>query len=134
MNLITYITTAVFASIASLAGAIEKIPQPEPEVIYVEAEPQTVYVEVEPEGRYANCGVILKDEDIAEVPEGYQITITMQNGNRFTFISEDGDLCKGEIIAAIFDDNGTQEVYDDSIISFRYGGWVSDEELQNWIK
>lgn len=131
------------AAMSAMSGnVVDSIPEPEiiyvesePEVVYIESEPEIIYVETEPQGRYADCGVILQDGDIAETEDGnYQITITMQNGNMFSFYSEDGGFCQGEIISAIFDDNGTAEVFDDAIISYRYSGWVSDEELQNWIK
>ena len=92
--------------------------------------------ETETTGIYADCGVILQAEDIAETEDGnYQITITMQNGNMFSFISEDGDWMDGELVAVIFDDCGTPEVSDDIIIGQpHYSGWVSDAELANWIK
>ena len=127
--ILAMLTAAMSAMSGNVIGNI-----PEPEVIYVESEPQIVYVETEPQGRYADCGVILKDEDIQESPEGYLITITMQNGNQFAFLSEDGDWEIGEIVSAIFADNGTPNVSDDVILSYRYSGWVSDDELQNWIK
>lgn len=82
---------------------------------------------------YADCGVIM--QDITKTQDDlYEITITMQNGNQFSFLSEDGDWEVGEIVSAIFADNGTPNVSDDVIISCRYSGWVSDDELQNWIK
>lgn len=132
------------AAMSAMSGnAVDSIPEPEiiyvesePEVIYIESEPEIIYVETEPQGRYADCGVILQDGDIAETEDGnYQITITMQNGNMFSFISEDGDWMEGELVAVIFDDNNTPEVSDDIIIGQpHYSGWVSDAELANWIK
>ena len=123
MNLIGYIIASVAAAFATCLAPLGAATAPEPEVIYVEAEPQ---------GIYADCGLIL--DEIQESPEGYLITITMQNGNKFAFVSEDGDLETGEIISAVFKDNGTDEVSDDEIISYRYSGWVSDDEMEIWVK
>ena len=82
---------------------------------------------------YADCGVIM--EDIEEMQDDfYEIPFVTQNGNEFVFKSEDGDWSKGDIVSAIFSDNGTPTVTDDEILSVRYSGYVSDEELQNWIK
>ena len=132
MDLIGYIFTSVAAAFATCLAPLGATTAPEPEVVYVETEPQVIYVEAEPQGIYADCGLIL--DEIQESPEGYLITITMQNGNKFAFVSEDGDLETGEIISAVFKDNGTDEVSDDEIISYRYSGWVSDDEMEIWVK
>lgn len=82
---------------------------------------------------YADCGLIM--ESPKEIREDfYEVEITMQNGNTFTFVSEDGDWCKGEIVSAIFDSKNTDKIFDDEIISCRYSGWISDEEIQKWVK
>ena len=81
---------------------------------------------------YAGCGLIT--EDPQEYGDGWLLYVAMQNGNVFAFVDEDGDWCKGELIAFIFDDNGTPEVLDDMIVSVKYAGWISDAEMENWIK
>lgn len=115
MNIIGIITAAFLTAMSAATGNA------------VENQPEKLA------GYYADCGLIM--DEIRETPENsYEITITMQNGNMFSFISEDGDWMPGEIVSAIFYDNGTPEVKDDEIISCRYSGWISDEEAQNWIK
>lgn len=79
------------------------------------------------ENLYADCGVILEDP-------GENVTITMQDGNRFSFENVDGDWMTGDIVSVIFDSKGTAKVFDDEIIDYRYSGWISDEEMENWIK
>jgi hypothetical protein len=130
--MITFAASIISSALCSFAGAIQAQTAPEPEVIYIESEPETIYIEKMPDGIYADCGLIM--DEIQETSEGYLITITMQNGNRFSFTSEDGDLEQGEIISAVFNDMGTPEVIDDEIISYRYSGWISEEEMQHWIK
>ena len=84
---------------------------------------------------YADCGAILEEADVEKIREEfYQITFTMQNGNRFAFYAEDGDWMVGDLVSAVFDDRGTPAVTDDEILSVRYSGHISDEEIQNWIK
>lgn len=84
-------------------------------------------------GYYADCGVI--SEAVEETEEGfYEVVITMQNGNMFSFYSEDGDWMEGDLVSVIFYDNGTDAVADDEILSAKYSGWISEEEIQNWIK
>ena len=75
---------------------------------------------------YADCGVIMDEPD-------EDVVVTMKNGNMFAFGNVDGDWQVGDIVSILFDDNGTEIVYDDIIISYRYSGWISDSELQNWI-
>lgn len=82
---------------------------------------------------YSDCGLIM--EPPQETEEGfYEIRITMQNGNSFLFEAEDGDWNAGEIVSAIFDSKNTDRISDDAIVSCRYSGWISDEEIQKWIK
>lgn len=121
MSLIEYIFASVAAAFATCLAPLGAPTAPEPEVIYAE-----------PQGIYAQCGLIM--DEILEIPEGYEVTITMQNGNKFAFVSEDGDLEIGEIISSVFDDKGTDDVFDDEIISYRYSGWVSVNEMEIWVK
>jgi len=133
MDLLGYIFASVAAAFATCLAPLGATIAPEPEVIYIEAEPQVIYVETEPQGIYADCGLIL--DEIQESPEGYLITITMQNGNRFAFVSEDGDWITGELVAVTLFDCGTPQVFDDVIIGDpKYVGWVSDDEMEIWVK
>ncbi len=115
MNIIGIITAAFLTAMSAATGNA------------VENQPEKLT------GYYADCGLIM--DAIRETPENsYEITITVQNGNMFSFISEDGDWNRGEIVSAIFYDNGTPEVTDDEIISCRYSGWISADEMRSWIK
>jgi len=44
------------------------------------------------------------------------------NGNEWMFQGIE-DWCVGDCVSAIMDDNGTEIIYDDSIISVRYNSW-----------
>jgi len=48
------------------------------------------------------------------------------NGNEWLW-SDIEDYEKGDIIAAIMEDNGTEIIYDDIIINIRYSGYI-----ENW--
>lgn len=76
---------------------------------------------------YANTGLIMEEP-------GDTVFAVMQNGNVFEFLNEGEDWFVGDIVSILFYDNGTDIVYDDIIISCRYSGWVSDEEMQKWVK
>ena len=82
------------------------------------------------ENLYADCGVIMDDPGKI----GDDVIVTMQNGNMFAFENEDGDWCIGNLVSILFDNNGTDIVYDDIIISYRYSGWISETEMENWVK
>ena len=115
MNIIGIIAAVILAATAPITGSAE-----------IKQNEKTAEI-------YADCGVIMEEPE--KTKEGlYEITFTMQNGNQFSFISEDGDWNTGEIVSAIFNDKGTEEVFDDEIISARYSGWIAEEEIQNWIK
>ena len=79
---------------------------------------------------YADCGVIMDDPGQL----GDIVIVTMQNGNMFAFENEDGDWNIGNLVSILFDNNGTDIVYDDIIIDYKYAGWVSETEMRNWIK
>jgi len=86
------------------------------------------------ENIYADCGVIMEEPEKTQ-DDFYKVTFTLQNGHRFSFESEDGDWTTGDIVSAIFNDKGTPYVFDDEIIDEpTYSGWISEEEMQNWIK
>ena len=76
---------------------------------------------------YADCGLIM--DEPTEI-----VQVTFQNGNVFAIENTDGDWILGDLMTIIFDDNGTMEIYDDTIISYKYSGWISKSEIENWIK
>lgn len=76
---------------------------------------------------YPDVGCIMKKP-------GKTVEITMQNGNRFAFQNEDGDWCKGDLVAVIMDSRGTPKVTDDRIVSVKYAGYVSKSEIKKWVK
>ena len=78
---------------------------------------------------YADCGLIMKKPS-----KKGRVVITMQNGNQFAFTDKDEDWMVGDLVAVVFDDNGTEKVYDDIILSTRYCGWISKKEMKRWIK
>jgi len=80
---------------------------------------------------YADCGVIMDDPGKL----GDDVIVTMQNGHMFAFENEDGDWCIGDLVSIMFDDNGTLDITDDIILDHpRYSGWISAEEMQQWVK
>ena len=115
MNIIGLITAAILSAATMITGSTTEFPKDPTENIY------------------ADCGLIMEEPE--EIEESfYKVTITMQNGNSFSFISEDGDWSRGDLVSAMFDSNGTENVIDDEIISCRYSGWISENEQKTWIK
>lgn len=76
---------------------------------------------------YADCGVILQQP-------GSDVIVTLQNGHMFSFENEDHDWMIGDLVSIVFENNGTPEITDDTIISYRYSGWISESEQESWIK
>lgn len=67
---------------------------------------------------YAQTAVVMdvnRDDDVV-VCEDY-------NGNTWEFYGTE-DWIVGDCVSLIMNDSGTQEIYDDEIISVRYSGWV----------
>ena len=92
--------------------------------------PKNDGAKMEIENLYPDTGLIM--DDPGTIGDG--VLVTMQNGNVFAFENQDGDWNIGNLVSILFDDNGTEIVYDDIIISYRYAGWISETEMQNWIK
>lgn len=46
------------------------------------------------------------------------------NGNIWNFPNEAEDWMVGDVCAMIMDNNGTSDIYDDTIVSTRYSGWL----------
>lgn len=67
--------------------------------------------------------------------ENNLITVTCGNGNMFSFYDTNEDWCCGDLCSLIMYDNGTEIVYDDKVISVRYGGFIElFEEIEGTIK
>lgn len=56
--------------------------------------------------------------------ENNLITTTCGNGNMFAFYSATEDWAVGDLCSLIMFDNGTEIVYDDIVVSARYGGFI----------
>lgn len=65
---------------------------------------------------YPTCGIVTETDDTTDT-----VTFTEPNGNRWSFEGVE-DWCEGDKIAVIMDDNGTEDIYDDEIVSVRYKG------------
>ena len=77
---------------------------------------------------YSDCGVIMYEPD-------EWVDVVFQNGHVFAFKNVDGDWCVGDLVTVTFDDNGTEKIVDDIIVGHpRYSGWISEDEMENWIK
>ena len=76
----------------------------------------------------ADCGIILDQPD-------EDVIVTLYNGHMFAFENEDpGEWEIGDIVTLLFDDNGTEIIYDDVIIDYRYSGHInSSEVLNHWV-
>ena len=68
--------------------------------------------------QYPACGIVVANDERSET-----ITVEDFNGNHWKFNGIE-DWIEGDIAVMIMDDNGTPTIYDDKIISVRYGGWV----------
>ena len=69
---------------------------------------------------YPSCGIVTEIE-------GDVVIYTEFNGNMFSFLgAEDWEM--GDIVAVIMDDNGTQIVTDDEIVSVRYCGYTAERK------
>lgn len=108
MNISSILMTAFLTMLSAVSGSTEQ--------------PDAIQKEI-----YADCGAILEDPTDT-------VIITMQNGNQFSFENFDGDWMTGDLVSVIFDSNGTEEVFDDIIISCRYSGYISENEQKTWIK
>ena len=61
--------------------------------------------------------------------DGSIVTCSDINGTDITVYIEGEpgdyvDLFEGDIIAILYDDNGTEDIYDDDIVSVRYAGYI----------
>ena len=61
-----------------------------------------------------------------ETEKKYWLTLEDFNGNKWSYISEDGDWLKGDIASLIMCDNGTEDIEDDIIIYTIYSGYSEE--------
>ena len=63
------------------------------------------------------------------------VTVTCANGNVFSFYDTEEDWFYGDLCGLIMHDSGTDIVYDDVVVSARYGGFVElFEEIEASIE
>ena len=55
------------------------------------------------------------------------LILTDFNGNDWIWVGVE-DFCVGDIVAAIMDDNDTKIIFDDTIITLRYAGYMEGWE------
>lgn len=80
---------------------------------------------------YPSCGMVTRVTNLRK--DRQKLTIQMQNGNKYVFISLDEDWQRGDLCAVILNDNGTaRNVHDDRVIDSRYVGWEADPST--WVK
>ena len=69
---------------------------------------------------YPETGIIT---DVTQTDTGtYEIIFETSNGNIFSFYTDDCDLYVGDLISILMDNNGTEIVYNDTIIDHKYSG------------
>ena len=71
---------------------------------------------------YPETGIIT--EVIKTDVDTYEVVFEVANGNMFSFYTDDYDLYVGEIISVLMDNNGTEIVYNDKIIDYKYSGTI----------
>ena len=77
----------------------------------------TITAQAQPKGAlYPTCGIVTETDETTDT-----VTFTEPNGNRWSFEGVE-DWQEGDRIAVIMDDNGTEDIYDDEIVSVRYKG------------
>ena len=74
------------------------------------------YIEVQSTTYTAN-GYIT---EIEPVDKGAYYTVTIDNGNEFTFYSESNDWFVDTIVTLTMDSNGTEDITDDVIVNYNY--------------
>lgn len=73
------------------------------------------------EGFYPQTFIVVEASD--PDPEGIQtVTIETVTGFLYQFESDAGDWMAGDLCACIMNDNGTTEIYDDTVVDANYSG------------
>ena len=75
-------------------------------------------------GYYPTTAVISNVCEVeVETEKNYWLTLEDFNGNKWAYISEDGDWLEGDIASLIMCDNGTEKIEDDIIVYVKYSGY-----------
>lgn len=78
-------------------------------------------------GYYPTTAVISNVCEVeVETEKKYRLTLEDFNGDRWAYISEDGDWLEGDIVNLIMCDNGTEKIEDDIIIYLKYSGYSKE--------
>ena len=104
-KLLAYATISLVFIVAGIIGTIE-----------LHAEPEYVK-EYEEENLYATTGIV------TTVATDF-IVFTDFNGNEWEINGDSEDWDCGDIISVIMDNNGTEIIYDDEVVSTKYSGWI----------
>lgn len=67
---------------------------------------------------YPTTGIVTEVDTLNDT-----VTFTDFNGFEWSFKGIE-DYCTGDRVAAIMDDKGTENIFDDEIVKVRYCGWV----------
>lgn len=59
-------------------------------------------------------------KQVEEVEDGWKVTFESITGNRFEYITEDGDIYENEVYSAIMDSRHSKNVLDDKIVTIKY--------------
>lgn len=74
---------------------------------------------------YATTFVVSETKEASDTV----ILTDMFSGQQFSFKGIE-DWSKGDLVACVMNDNATETIYDDSILSIKYAGWIElGEEL-----
>ncbi len=59
-------------------------------------------------------------KQVEEVEDGWKVTFESVTGNRFEYITDDGDIYENEVYSAIMDSRHSKNVQDDTIVTIKY--------------
>lgn len=104
-KLLAYATILLVFIVAGIIGTVE-----------LHAEPEYIK-EYEEENLYATTGIV------TTVATDF-IVFTDFNGNEWEVNGDSEDWDCGDIISVIMDNNGTEIIYDDEVVSTKYSGWI----------
>lgn len=68
---------------------------------------------------------------VVEVTEDYVLCVDF-SGNEWAFDNVTDDWFEGDIVSCIMCDMGTEEIYDDEIVTADYSGWVAGAWGYDW--
>lgn len=77
---------------------------------------------------YAETGIVTQVSTTSDL-----VVFQTQNGNLFSFYGAD-DYEVNDMVSVIMDSNGTDEVKDDRVINAKYSGYLTNEQVKEWIK